>query len=90
MQVAYRQVQRRLRQARVARCGKVAAQKVQPVDGAVQQGPDDRLRGRVLGQLVQVTLDHDRGVRRSSRSPSDGGSLHHHRLFHGPVSVLNA
>ena len=33
---------------------------MKPADGPVQQRPDDRLRGRIPGQLVQVAL-HDRG-----------------------------
>ncbi len=53
------QVQRRLRQARVAFVEKRGAQHVQAAYGPVQQGPDDRLGGRISAQLVQVALDHD-------------------------------
>ncbi len=54
------QVQRRLRQARITPVQQRGAQQVQPADGPVQQGPDDRLGGRIPGQLVEVAL-HDGG-----------------------------
>ena len=33
------------------------AQRLQPPDGAVEQGPDDRVGRRVPGKCVQVALD---------------------------------
>lgn len=35
---------------------------MQPLHGAVEQGPDDRLRGLVTGELVQVVLDNDGSI----------------------------
>ena len=56
------QVQRRPRQPRVAPVQQGGAEVVQPADGPVEQGPDDRLGGRVAGQFVQVALDDGGGV----------------------------
>ena len=56
------QVQRRPRQARIAAVQQRGAEQVQAADGPVEQGPDDRLGGRIPGQLVQVALDHGGGV----------------------------
>jgi hypothetical protein len=63
------QVQRRLRRARVAPVQQRGAHQVQAADGPVQQGPDDRLGGRITGQLVQVALDHSGGVLIARRAP---------------------
>jgi hypothetical protein len=38
------------------------AQRVQPAEGSVHQGPDDRLGGRISCEFVQVALDHGGGV----------------------------
>ena len=56
------QVQRRLRQARIAPVQQGGAQQVQSADGPVEQRPDDRLGGRIPAQLVEVALDHGGGV----------------------------
>src|SRR5262249_38679577 len=49
------------RPPRVAPVQKRGAEGVRPADGPVQQGPDDRLGGRLPGQGVQVPL-HDGGA----------------------------
>ena len=46
-QVIGLQVQRRLRQARVTPVQQRGAEQVQAADGPVEQGPDDRLGGRI-------------------------------------------
>ena len=56
------EVQRRPRQPRVTPVQQGGAQVLQPADGPVQEGPDDRLRRRVPGQRVQVALDDGRRV----------------------------
>ncbi len=55
-------VQWRLRQARVAPVQQGGTQQVQSSDGPVEQGPDDRLGGRIPAQLIEVALDHGGGV----------------------------
>ncbi len=62
------QVQRRLRQARITFVQQGGAKDVQAANGPVQQGPDDRLGGRISAQLVQVALDHDGSVCFSHRA----------------------
>jgi hypothetical protein len=56
------QVRRRPGQAGVAAEQEGGAELMQPADGPVQQGADDRLGGRITGQLVQVALDGRSGV----------------------------
>src|SRR5262249_36350419 len=56
------EVEGRPGQPRVTAVQQGGTQEVQPADGPVQQGADDRLRGRVAGQLVQVALDGGAGA----------------------------
>jgi hypothetical protein len=51
------EVQRRQRQPAVLAEQEVAAERLQALDGAVEQGADDRLGGLVPGEGVQVALD---------------------------------
>ena len=70
------EVQRRLRQPRVAPVQQGGAELVQPADGPVQQRPDDRLGGRLPGQGVQVALHDSRGVLFvHGRPPPEGGGV---------------
>jgi hypothetical protein len=56
------EVQRRLRQPRVAAVEEICTEQLQPADRPVQQLLDEGLGGAACGQRVEVALDGDRGV----------------------------
>ena len=77
------QVQRRAREPRVAAVEQGGTEVVQPADGPVEQGPDDRLGGGVAGQFVQVALDDGRGLFLTHGGPSAAND-HRGRLYCRP------
>ena len=70
------QIRRRPGQTWVAPVQHVGAQPLQPVNGPVQQLPDDRLGGRIPGQGVQVALhDCSGGFVIHDELPRQGGGI---------------
>jgi hypothetical protein len=89
--MCYTQVQRRLRQPRVAPLQERGAKQAQAVDCPFQQVPDERFWGRVAFQRVEVALD-DGGSRffvHGEASPWSKGFSQNSRIGdHAPLSGI--